>query len=107
MAHVVSAADSSLGSIGTMEKEWFDADSNEVTSRDGRKGVAPMELFFSDFRSLLAATTSETNARLNLCERVATVSIPPESAIVIVLVALRCMGRLPRNWPRFRPCLLI
>ncbi|KAM0898012.1 hypothetical protein ACQ4PT_022202 [Festuca glaucescens] len=71
LAHVVSASDSSLGSMGTMEKEWRDADVHEVTSREGRKGVAPMELFFADFRTLLTASAAETDTRLKRCEKVA------------------------------------
>ncbi|KAM0915282.1 hypothetical protein ACQ4PT_010946 [Festuca glaucescens] len=69
LADVVSAADSSLGSVGTMEKEWFDADSNEVTSRAGRKGMAGLEFFFSDFRNLLNAAANESSSRLNRSER--------------------------------------
>jgi hypothetical protein len=57
-----------------MEKEWRDADAHEVTSREGRKGVAPMELFFSDFRALLTASSTEADNRLKLCEKVAKVS---------------------------------
>ncbi|KAM0931461.1 hypothetical protein ACQ4PT_000466 [Festuca glaucescens] len=71
LAHVVSAPDSSLGSVGTMEKEWRDADAHEVTSREGRKGVAPMELFFFDFRALLTASATEVDNRLKRCEKVA------------------------------------
>jgi hypothetical protein len=78
LANVVSATDSSLGSVGTMEKELFDADASEVTSRDGRKGMAPMELFFSDFRTLLAASASEVDNRLERCEKVAKVCFPAE-----------------------------
>ncbi|KAM0900838.1 hypothetical protein ACQ4PT_020367 [Festuca glaucescens] len=72
LANVASSADSSLGSVGTMEKEWLDADANEVTSRDGRKGVASLELFFSDFRNLLNATTTESSTRLSRCEKAVT-----------------------------------
>jgi hypothetical protein len=57
-----------------MEKEWLDADANEVTSRDGLKGLATMELFFSDFRNLLNATAMKSSYRLNRCEKVASVS---------------------------------
>ncbi|KAM0825400.1 hypothetical protein ACQ4PT_069590 [Festuca glaucescens] len=71
LARVVSAPDSSLGSVGTMEKEWRDADAHEVTSREGRKGVAPLELFFSDFRALLTAAAAEADNRLKRCEKVA------------------------------------
>ncbi|KAM0827102.1 hypothetical protein ACQ4PT_068424 [Festuca glaucescens] len=72
LADVVSAPDSSLGSVGTMEKEWLDADSNEVTSRDGRKGMAALEFFFSDFRNLLTAAANESSTRLNRCEKAAS-----------------------------------
>ncbi|KAM0860213.1 hypothetical protein ACQ4PT_046680 [Festuca glaucescens] len=71
LAHVVSAPDSSLGCVGTMEKEWRDTNAHEVTSREGRKGVAPMELFFSDFRALLTASATEADNRLKRCEKVA------------------------------------
>ena len=74
LAHVVSASDSSLGSVGTMEKEWRDADGHEVTSREGRKGVASMEMFFSDFHALLTASASEADNRLKRIEKVAKVS---------------------------------
>ncbi|KAM0860662.1 hypothetical protein ACQ4PT_046399 [Festuca glaucescens] len=74
LARVVSAPDSSLGSMGTMEKEWRDADAHEVTSREGRKGVAPLELFFSDFCALLTASAAEADNRLKRCEKVAKVS---------------------------------
>ena len=46
LARVVSAPDSSLGFVGTMEKEWRDADAHEVTSREGRKGVPPWSSSF-------------------------------------------------------------
>jgi hypothetical protein len=35
LLNVVSASDSSLGSAGTMEKDWHQADACEVTSREG------------------------------------------------------------------------
>ncbi|KAM0929385.1 hypothetical protein ACQ4PT_001487 [Festuca glaucescens] len=75
LARVVSAPDSSLGSVGTMEKEWRDADAHEVMSREGRKGVAPLELFFFDFRALLTASAAEADNRLKRCEKVAKVSL--------------------------------
>ncbi|KAM0870359.1 hypothetical protein ACQ4PT_040051 [Festuca glaucescens] len=87
LANVVSAANLSLGSVGTMEKEWFNADSNEVTSRDGRKGMAGLEFFFSDFRNLLNATTTESSARLNRCEKVATAVNDKRTALYNKLVA--------------------
>nr|XP_051211586.1 vegetative cell wall protein gp1-like [Lolium perenne] len=55
MLNVVSASYSSLGSAGTMEKDWHQADACEVTSREGCKGVAPVEMFFSDFRAFTKA----------------------------------------------------
>jgi hypothetical protein len=64
LVHVVSALDSSLGSAGTMEKEWHDADVHEVTSREGKKGMASMEMFFSDFRAFANATAGEVDNRL-------------------------------------------
>jgi hypothetical protein len=57
-----------------MEKEWLDTEANEVTSREGWKGVAPMEIFFSDFRALLAASATKADNRLKRCEKVAKVS---------------------------------
>jgi hypothetical protein len=53
LLNVVSASDSSLGSAGTMEKAWHQADACEVTSREGHPGVAPMKMFFSGFRANL------------------------------------------------------
>jgi hypothetical protein len=82
-----------------MEKEWLETDSNEVTSRDGRKGMASLELFFSDFRNLLTATAAKSSARLNGCERVVSVSFPSS---LVLLVAPRGTGRLPRSRAGFR-----
>ncbi|KAK1625849.1 hypothetical protein QYE76_000164 [Lolium multiflorum] len=70
LLNIVSAPDSSLGSAGTMEKEWRDADMHEVTSRDKRKGMASMEMFFSDFRAFADATGAEANNRLRRIEKV-------------------------------------
>lgn len=74
LLNVVSAPDSSMGSAGTMEKEWRDADVHEVTSRDKRKGMASMEMFFSDFRAFADATGAEANNRLKRIEKVHKVS---------------------------------
>ncbi|KAK1613914.1 hypothetical protein QYE76_019431 [Lolium multiflorum] len=70
LAHVVSAFDSSLGSVGTMDKEWRDADNHEVTSREGKPGVASMEMFFSDMRAYITGSTSEADGRLRRVEKV-------------------------------------
>ncbi|KAK1686558.1 hypothetical protein QYE76_047406 [Lolium multiflorum] len=70
LLNAVSAPDSSLGSAGTMEKEWRDADVHEVTSWDKRKGMASMEMFFSDFRAFADATGAEANNRLKRIEKV-------------------------------------
>jgi hypothetical protein len=59
-----------------MEKEWLDADANEVTSRDGQKGMASLELFFSDFQNLLNATATESTTRLGCCEKAVKVIFP-------------------------------
>ncbi|KAK1680263.1 hypothetical protein QYE76_041111 [Lolium multiflorum] len=64
LTHVVSAPESSLGSAGTMEKDWHRAGACEVTSRDGRPGVAPMDIFFSGFRAMAKRQAEETEARL-------------------------------------------
>nr|XP_051190708.1 uncharacterized protein LOC127304037 [Lolium perenne] len=64
LLNVVSASDSSLGSAGTMEKNWHQADTCEVKSRDGRLGVAPVEMFFSGFRAYTKAKATETEVRL-------------------------------------------
>ncbi|KAK1682412.1 hypothetical protein QYE76_043260 [Lolium multiflorum] len=64
LTHVVSASESSLGSAGTMEKDWHRAGACEVTSRDGRPGVAPMDIFFSGFRAMAKRQAEETEARL-------------------------------------------
>jgi hypothetical protein len=75
LLNVVSAPDSSLGSAGTMEKEWRDADVHEVTSQDGSKGMASMEMFFSDFRTFAKASTVEADNRLKRVEKVNKVSL--------------------------------
>nr|XP_051229091.1 uncharacterized protein LOC127346886 [Lolium perenne] len=65
---VSSASDSSLGSAGTMEKAWHQADACEVSSREGQPGVAPMNMFFSGFRASLKAKAAETIAQLATLE---------------------------------------
>nr|XP_051208573.1 formin-like protein 14 [Lolium perenne] len=70
LANVVSASDSSLGSVGTMEKEWRDADGHEVTRREGKKGMASMEMFFSDFRAFISGSATEADSRLKRVEKV-------------------------------------
>jgi hypothetical protein len=75
LLNVVSAPDSSLGSAGTMEKEWHDADVHEVTSRGGSKGMASMEMFFSDFRAFAKASAVEADNRLKRVEQVNKVSL--------------------------------
>ncbi|KAK1649187.1 hypothetical protein QYE76_066992 [Lolium multiflorum] len=68
LLNVPSASDSSLGSAGTMEKAWHQADSCEVISREGQPGVAPMKMFFSGFRASLKAKAAETIAQLATLE---------------------------------------
>nr|XP_051191085.1 uncharacterized protein LOC127304436 [Lolium perenne] len=70
LLNVVFAPDSSLGSVGTMEKEWRDADVHEVTSRGRSKGMASMEMFFSDFRAFAKASAAEADNRLKRVEQV-------------------------------------
>jgi hypothetical protein len=74
LAHVVSASDSSLGSVGTMEKEWRDADGHEVMSREGKPGVSSMEKFFSDMRAYITDSATEADDRLRRVEKVNKVS---------------------------------
>jgi hypothetical protein len=78
-----------------MEKEWLDADASEVTSRDGRKGVAPMELFFSDFHTLLAASASKADNRLKRCDKVAKVRFLVEFSFCNCY----CTSSPPRHGP--------
>jgi hypothetical protein len=73
--HIVSTSDSSLGSAGTMEKAWRDADVHKVTSRDGSKGNASMEMFFSDFRAFTKASAAEADNLLTRVEKVNRVSL--------------------------------
>ncbi|KAK1618320.1 hypothetical protein QYE76_023837 [Lolium multiflorum] len=47
-----------------MEKAWHQADACEVSSRDGRPGVAPMKMFFSGIRAHLKTKAAETGAHL-------------------------------------------
>jgi hypothetical protein len=74
LANVVSASDSSLGSVGTMEKEWRDAAGHEVTSRQGKPGVASMEMFFFDILAFITGFSTEADTRLRRVERVNKVS---------------------------------
>ncbi|KAM0839714.1 hypothetical protein ACQ4PT_060137 [Festuca glaucescens] len=87
LANVTSSADSSLGSVGAMEKEWRDSDQNEVTSRDGQTGVASMELFFSDMRALMAAASKESANRLNRTEKVISTVSDRRTALYNKVVA--------------------
>jgi hypothetical protein len=74
LLNVVSASDSSFASAGTMEKDWRQADASEVTSREGRKGVASMEMFFSSFRAYAKAAAAEVKNRLMRLETADKVS---------------------------------
>jgi hypothetical protein len=74
LLNVVSASDSSLDSISNMEKVWHEADACEVTSRDGRPGVAPVEMFFSGFRNHIKVKAAETEVRLARLEAADKVS---------------------------------
>jgi hypothetical protein len=60
--------------MGTVEKEWRDADGHEVTSREGKSGVASMEMFFSDMRAYITGSASEADGRLRRVEKVNKVS---------------------------------
>ncbi|KAK1681822.1 hypothetical protein QYE76_042670 [Lolium multiflorum] len=51
-----------------MEKEWCRADACEVTSREGNRGVASIEMFFSSFRAYAKAAAAETESRLTRLE---------------------------------------
>jgi hypothetical protein len=68
LLHVPSASDSSLGSAGTMEKAWHQADSCEVISREGQPGAVPMKMLFSGYRASLKAKAAETIAQLATLE---------------------------------------
>jgi hypothetical protein len=68
LLNVASASDSSIGSAGTMEKAWHQADACKVTSREGQPGVAPMKMFFSGFRGSLKAKAAEAIAQLATLE---------------------------------------
>ncbi|KAK1695957.1 hypothetical protein QYE76_012654 [Lolium multiflorum] len=68
--HPMQTPERCLGSAGTMEKAWRDADMHEVTSRDGNKGNASMEMFFSDFRAFAKASAAEADNRLTRVEKV-------------------------------------
>jgi hypothetical protein len=57
-----------------MEKELRDADVHEVTSREGRKGMASMEMFFSDFCAYISGSAAEAHNRLKRVEKVSKVS---------------------------------
>jgi hypothetical protein len=75
LLNVVSAPTSSVGSAATMEKDWHRADACEVTSQEGRPGVAQMEMFFSGFRAMAKRQADETEARLARLEAADKVSI--------------------------------
>nr|XP_051229678.1 uncharacterized protein LOC127347544 [Lolium perenne] len=87
LLNVVSASDSSFGSAGTMEKDWLQADACEVTSQNGRKGVAPMEMFFSGFRAFAKAQAAEAEGRLARLEAAEKVVADRRTALYNRLVA--------------------
>ncbi|KAK1607231.1 hypothetical protein QYE76_030904 [Lolium multiflorum] len=87
LLNVVSAPDSSLGSAGTTEKDWRDADVHEVTSRDGSKGMASMEMFFSDFCAYAKACAAEADHRLKRVEKVNKSVVDKRTALYNRLVA--------------------
>jgi hypothetical protein len=45
-----------------------------VTSREGKKGMASMDMFFSDFRAFVNATAAEVDDRLKRVEKVNNVN---------------------------------
>ncbi|KAK1616866.1 hypothetical protein QYE76_022383 [Lolium multiflorum] len=53
-----------------MEKEWRDTDIHEVTSREGKKGMASIEMFFFDFRAFANATAVKADNCLKRVEKV-------------------------------------
>jgi hypothetical protein len=90
-----------------MENEWRDADAHEVTSREGRSGVASMELFFSSFNAFIKASAIEAGNRLSRVEAVTKVSFCFSRHVVIILIALRGTGRLARSRSGFRLMLIL
>jgi hypothetical protein len=74
LLNVVSAPNSSLRSDDTMEKEWRQADVCQVTSREGGRGVASMEMFFSSFRAFIKSSAADAENRLQRVERADKVS---------------------------------
>jgi hypothetical protein len=85
MLNVVSASDSSLGSAGTMEHDRHQADTCEVTSREGHRGVAPKELFFSGLRASVKTQAAEVEARLARLEKADKVSLCMLFSVILVL----------------------
>jgi hypothetical protein len=104
LLNVASASESSLGSAGTMEKAWYQADACEVSSRDGRSGVAPMNMFFSGFRAHLKTQAAKTDAHLARLEEADKVGVYLSVIFrnfAAILVALRGMGWLLGAGPGF------
>jgi hypothetical protein len=85
LLNVVSASDSSFGSAGTMEENWRQADIYEVTSREGRKGTAPKEMFFSGLRASVKAQAAEVEARVARLETADKVSLCVLFSAILVL----------------------
>nr|XP_051190170.1 uncharacterized protein LOC127303483 [Lolium perenne] len=96
LLNVVSASDSSLGSAGTMEKEWCQADAGEVTSREGSKGRASMEMFFSSFRAYAKAATTEIENRLARLEMASKAVEDKRTALYHRLVASYHKAKIAR-----------
>jgi hypothetical protein len=96
LLNIVSASDSILGSANTMEKEWCRADASEVTSREGSRGRASMEMFFSSLRAFAKNAAAETESlleRLEMASKVSCICVA-FCSFSIILVAPRGMGRL-------------
>ncbi|KAK1684560.1 hypothetical protein QYE76_045408 [Lolium multiflorum] len=96
LLNVVSASDSSLGSAGTMEKEWCRADTGEVTSREGIRGRASMEMFFSSFRAYAKAAATETENRLAWLEMASKAVEDKRTALYNRLVASYHKAKIER-----------
>ena len=88
---------------GTRERAWHQADSSEIYNREGQPGTAPLKMLFAGYRASIKTKASEALAQLKTLEEADKVS---SSCLIfcdfiVILVALRGMGRLLGAGPGF------
>ncbi|KAK1663371.1 hypothetical protein QYE76_051530 [Lolium multiflorum] len=79
-----------------MEKEWCQADIDEVTSREGSRGRASREMFFSSFRAYAKAAAAKTENRMARMETTSKAVEDKRTALYNRLVASYHKAKIER-----------